>query len=213
MKKYYQLLLVLGIGAASLSSCSRANYAFNPAGPSYLGTARVHTSEALVTPEPELMASADAATPAPQVAPARVAAAALARPHAAPLTHRAVHTSAASAAAVAEAAVPVTAQTTLTKAERKELKQALRQAVQQQKKATSPSGVSADGKSQLVAALLCFFLGALGVHDFYLGYIGKGILQIFLSLIVIGFILVIIDLVRILTGSLKPKNGEYEKKL
>lgn len=168
----------------------------------------------MATPEPELTASANAATPAPQVAPARVAAAALARPHAAPLAHRVVHTGAAPAAVVAEAAAPVTAHTSLTKAERKELKQALRQAVQQQKKATSPNSVSATGKSQLVAALLCFFLGGLGVHDFYLGYTGKGTLQIFLTLLFgLGIILVIIDLVRILTGSLKPKNGEYEKKL
>jgi TM2 domain-containing membrane protein YozV len=31
-------------------------------------------------------------------------------------------------------------------------------------------------KSRLVAALLCFFFGALGIHRFYVGKIGTGIL-------------------------------------
>ncbi|TGE23164.1 TM2 domain-containing protein [Hymenobacter metallicola] len=86
----------------------------------------------------------------------------------------------------------------------------MHKAAKQAKKAAAPAE---EGKSQVVAALLCFFLGGLGVHDFYLGYIGKGILQIVLSLLIVGFILVIIDFVRILTGSLKPKNGEYAKKI
>ena len=30
------------------------------------------------------------------------------------------------------------------------------------------------GKSKMVAALLAFFLGALGVHQFYLGHGGRG---------------------------------------
>src|SRR5690349_17653260 len=37
---------------------------------------------------------------------------------------------------------------------------------------------SADGKSQLTAALLCFFLGGIGIHRFYLGYTWQGIVQI-----------------------------------
>jgi TM2 domain-containing membrane protein YozV len=74
-------------------------------------------------------------------------------------------------------------------------------------------------KSKTVAALLCFFLGSLGVHRFYLGKIGTGILQIIL--LVLGSILlifgigaflygilglwVLIDFILILTGSLKAK--------
>ena len=33
-------------------------------------------------------------------------------------------------------------------------------------------------KSNTVALLLCFFLGVLGVHRFYVGKIGTGILQL-----------------------------------
>ena len=62
------------------------------------------------------------------------------------------------------------------------------------------------GKSQLVAFLLAFFLGYLGIHRFYLGYIGIGIIQLLTG----GFcIWAFIDWIRILTGGLKPKNGEY----
>ncbi|MCS7078052.1 MAG: TM2 domain-containing protein [Bacteroidia bacterium] len=67
------------------------------------------------------------------------------------------------------------------------------------------------GKNQLVAALLCFFIGALGIHRFYLGYTTIGIIQL-LTLGGCG-IWSLIDLVRILIGTLKPKDGEYEKTL
>ena len=36
-------------------------------------------------------------------------------------------------------------------------------------------------KSKLTAGLLGIFLGGLGIHNFYLGYTGKAIAQIFLS--------------------------------
>lgn len=67
------------------------------------------------------------------------------------------------------------------------------------------------GKSQLVAFILCFFLGALGIHRFYLGYVGIGILELLTG----GFfgILWLIDLIRILTGGLKPQKGDYEDQL
>lgn len=70
-------------------------------------------------------------------------------------------------------------------------------------------GEGAKGKSQLVATLLCFFLGGLGIHRFYLGYTWQGVVQL-LTLGGLG-IWVLIDFVRILIGDLKPKGGEYEK--
>ncbi len=69
---------------------------------------------------------------------------------------------------------------------------------------------SEGGKSQLVAVLLCFFFGIIGVHRFYLGYIGIGIIQL-LTLGGCG-IWALIDLIMIITGDLKPKNGDYGKK-
>lgn len=70
---------------------------------------------------------------------------------------------------------------------------------------------SADGKSQVTALLLVIFLGGLGIHRFYLGYTWQGIVQL-LTLGGLG-IWALIDLIRIITGSLKPKDAEYGKTL
>ncbi|WP_082733790.1 TM2 domain-containing protein [Polycladidibacter hongkongensis] len=60
-------------------------------------------------------------------------------------------------------------------------------------------------KSFVAAALLCFFLGFLGLHRFYVGKIGTGILQL-LTLGGLG-IWSLIDLVLIIVGSFKDKEG------
>ena len=77
--------------------------------------------------------------------------------------------------------------------------------------ATSEPMSGAGGKSQLVALLLCGLVGGLGVHRFYLGYTWQGIVQL-LTLGGCG-IWALIDLIRIITGSLQPKDGEYETTL
>jgi TM2 domain-containing membrane protein YozV len=62
-------------------------------------------------------------------------------------------------------------------------------------------------KSLEIAVLLWFFLGILGVHRFYLGHIGMGVLYLLTGgLCGIGWL---IDGILFLTGGLKPKNGDY----
>ena len=41
---------------------------------------------------------------------------------------------------------------------------------------------AAGNKSQLTAALLCFFLGGIGIHDFYLGRTANGIIKIVVTI-------------------------------
>ncbi len=60
-----------------------------------------------------------------------------------------------------------------------------------------PSPVSPDGKKRTTAALLAMFLGAFGVHHFYLKKNTRGL--VFLALILIGVVAVIAGVV--LTGS------------
>ena len=67
------------------------------------------------------------------------------------------------------------------------------------------------GKSQVIALILCILFGGIGIHRFYLGYIGIGIIQL-LTLGGCG-IWALIDLIRIITGDLKPANGGYDKTL
>ncbi len=62
-------------------------------------------------------------------------------------------------------------------------------------------------KSVVIAVVLWFFLGLLGIHRFYLGHIGMGILYLLTGgLCGIGWL---IDGILFLTGGLKPKNGDY----
>ena len=61
-------------------------------------------------------------------------------------------------------------------------------------------------KSRLVALLLCVFLGFIGVHRFYVGKIGTGILIIVTFCGFFG-IWPLIDLIMILVGAFTDKQG------
>jgi TM2 domain-containing membrane protein YozV len=70
----------------------------------------------------------------------------------------------------------------------------------QSEKAVSPH-------SRLAALLLCFFLGCLGVHRFYVGKVGTGVAMIF-TLGGLG-IWTLIDLIMIIVGGFTDANGKY----
>ena len=62
-------------------------------------------------------------------------------------------------------------------------------------------------KSRLVALLLCFFLGALGVHRFYVGKVGTGVLWLLTA--GLGGIGVLVDFIMICVGSFTDKSGYF----
>ena len=73
--------------------------------------------------------------------------------------------------------------------------------------AAAPVGTTppVSDKGFVAAILLCFFLGAFGVHRFYAGKIGTGILML---ITFGGFgIWVLIDFILIVTGSFRDGNG------
>ena len=63
-------------------------------------------------------------------------------------------------------------------------------------------------KSKLAAGLLGIFLGALGIHNFYLGYTGKAVAQLLISVCTCGIgaavtgVWGLIEGILILTGSI-----------
>jgi len=70
----------------------------------------------------------------------------------------------------------------------------------------APPGVEL--KSNLVAAILAFFLGTFGVHNFYLGYTNKAVTQLLITVLSCGALAVvsqiwaIVEMVQLLTGAI-----------
>lgn len=69
------------------------------------------------------------------------------------------------------------------------------------------TSVNGDNKSKVGAGLLGIFLGWLGIHNFYLGYTGKAVAQLLLTVLSCGILSVVsgiwgfIEGIMILTGS------------
>lgn len=69
------------------------------------------------------------------------------------------------------------------------------------------------GKSKVAAGLFGIFLGMFGVHNFYLGYTGKAVAQLLITLLscfILSFVSAIWGLIEgilILAGNIKDANG------
>lgn len=76
---------------------------------------------------------------------------------------------------------------------------------------------TSEPKSLIAAALLAFFLGIFGAHNFYLGYKSKAMTQLLLticSLFILSFVTAIwsfIEFIMILTGSITDSDGNKLK--
>jgi len=93
--------------------------------------------------------------------------------------------------------------------------------VLKQKKAMVDPG---QGKSQIIALILFVLFGFLGIHRFYLGHLSSGLLMLLLCCTLIlpiinlftGIALLVwwvLDLIKLVTGDLKPADGEYTETL
>lgn len=60
--------------------------------------------------------------------------------------------------------------------------------------------VPANAKSKVAAGLLAIFLGNFGVHNFYLGYVGKAVTQLVLTILGIPLCCVLIGVLMILAA-------------
>jgi len=75
----------------------------------------------------------------------------------------------------------------------------------QKEKLLNSNSLSSSQQDWLVALLLCFFIGIIGAHRFYVGKIGTGVLMVFT---LGGFgIWTFIDLILIIVGKFKNKDG------
>ena len=69
--------------------------------------------------------------------------------------------------------------------------------------------VAPNGKSKVAAALLALFLGGFGVHKFYLGQVGLGILYLVFCWTFIPAIIAFIEFIILLTMSDDAFNQKY----
>lgn len=73
---------------------------------------------------------------------------------------------------------------------------------------SSNVNTGSESKSKIAAGLLGIFLGGLGVHNFYLGYTGKAVAQLLITLLSCGFLSFVsgiwglIEGILVLTGSI-----------
>jgi TM2 domain-containing membrane protein YozV len=79
--------------------------------------------------------------------------------------------------------------------------------------ATGPGPVAQSDRNKYVAAVIAFLVGPLGIHRFYLGRIGTGVLMLVLSCTVVGLLVsvpwALIDTIRYLVMSDREFAARY----
>jgi len=66
-----------------------------------------------------------------------------------------------------------------------------------------------NGKNRVAAALLAFFLGGFGIHKFYLGQVGLGVVYLLFFWTFIPAIIAFIEFILLLTMSDEAFNQKY----
>ena len=81
--------------------------------------------------------------------------------------------------------------------------------------AAYPSEAEENDRNKLVAAVIAFLIGPLGIHRFYLGRVGSGIAMLLLSCTVIGLLVTVpwalIDMVRYLVMTEREFAERYRR--
>lgn len=62
------------------------------------------------------------------------------------------------------------------------------------------SAAAPNAKSKMAAGLLGIFLGAFGVHNFYLGYTGRAVAQLLISVLSCGTLAVVSEVWGLIEG-------------
>ena len=65
-------------------------------------------------------------------------------------------------------------------------------------------------KSKIAAGLLAIFLGALGIHKFYLGYTKQGIITLVISLFTFGIGAAVMQIIGIIEGIMYLSKSDEE---
>ena len=84
------------------------------------------------------------------------------------------------------------------------------QPYQQTYQQAQPAAVVTSDKSKIAAGLLAIFLGALGIHKFYLGYQKEGIIMLLVSLLTCGIGLCVMEIIALIEGILYLSKSDAE---